>query len=116
MSERPIVIAHRGSSGWRPENTLAALEEVLDLVRSASRPVGLHLELKASDPAREAAVLRTLGSDALPGTVTLQSFDTEVLARLAGKTSVPLLRLISDENPSEPDGCVAAIGPASTVS
>ncbi len=60
--ERPLVIAHRGAKGYRPENTLAAyalaVEQNADMIE-----IDLHLSADRGIPIRHDAGLEELGQE-----------------------------------------------------
>ena len=47
MSTKPLVWAHRGASGYAPENTLAAFQKAVDL---GADGVELDIQLTKDDP------------------------------------------------------------------
>ena len=58
--ERPLVIAHRGAKGYRPENTLAAYELAVEQ-KADMIEIDLHLGADRSIPIRHDAGLEKLG-------------------------------------------------------
>lgn len=116
----------------RPANTLfdgiepvPTLDEVLDLVTRESarrgRPVGVLAELKHAAHARAAGVpledplLETLARHGLDhpwSRVSVMSFETDVLRRLATLTRLPLVQLIDHAHLRPPD--LRALGEPTT--
>ncbi|WP_244929820.1 glycerophosphodiester phosphodiesterase family protein [Nocardioides sp. W7] len=119
LAEVRTLAARERRPGLRPGNTVhdgregvPTLDEVLTMVAAETvrrgRAVGLLLELKSS-PYFDAldrsldepllADLRRHGLDHARSRVTLMSFDTAILRRLAPRTKVPLVQLLDVGDP-----------------
>jgi len=110
MPTRPIIISHRGASGYLPEHTLAEeIDLIAGLDRSFNRNPGLYVELKSPNWHKSAgqdltgAVLKVLddkGYADRPGQVFLQCFDDKTLRHLRHdlKTPLPLIQLIGEND------------------
>jgi glycerophosphoryl diester phosphodiesterase len=70
MRDRPLVIAHRGASSERPENTLAAYERALEL-RADMIEIDLHRSRDGHVVVTHDAELRGLGGSGEVGEATL---------------------------------------------
>jgi len=110
MPTRPIIIAHRGASGYLPEHTLAEeIDLIAGLDRSRNCNTGLYVELKSPNWHEEEGqnlataileVLQDKGYADRPGQVFLQCFDDKTLRHLRHdlKTPLPLIQLIGEND------------------
>src|SRR5215213_5063068 len=99
----PLVIAHRGASGYRPEHTLAAYELGARLSDELGRPVGIYPETKHPSYHRSiglplepglVAALRRNGLDRPGAPVYVQSFEAGNLPALRAELRVALVQLV----------------------
>src|SRR5215211_1478115 len=107
----PLVIAHRGASGYRPEHTLAAYDLGARLSDELGRPVGIYPETKHPGYHRSIGLplepglvtaLRRNGLDRPDARVFVQSFEAGNLQALRGELAVPLVQLLGARSPATP--------------